>query len=106
MRIVKAQQYDEDRDALSHDWSTFSQLSGITLIYISNSNNAVSFLEEMNLDGVILSGGDSIGDTPKRDKTELEIIKYCIYNQLPIFGVCRGMQILNSFFNGSTINAT
>ena len=61
MRIIKAQNYDEERDALSHDWSTFSQLTGITLIPILNSDNVLSFLEKMNLDGVILSGGDSIG---------------------------------------------
>lgn len=104
MRIIKAQNYDEERDALSHDWSTFSQLTGITLIPILNSDNVLSFLEKMNLDGVILSGGDSIGVTPKRDKIELEIINYCINKKLPIFGVCRGMQILNSFFHGNMTN--
>ena len=47
------------------------------------------------------------GDTPKRDKTELEIINYCINKKLPIFGVCRGMQMLNSFFQGNiTTNKT
>jgi N5-(cytidine 5'-diphosphoramidyl)-L-glutamine hydrolase len=106
MRIVKDNDYHEERDALSHDWSTFSELTNMTLIHISNSKNVKSFLEQMDLDGVILSGGDNIGDTPKRDKTELEIINYCINKKLPIFGVCRGMQILNSFFQGNitTIN--
>ena len=101
MRIVKDNDYHEERDALSHDWSIFSELTGIILIHISNSKNVISFLEQMDLDGVILSGGDNIGDTPKRDKTELEIINYCINKKLPIFGVCRGMQILNSFFQGN-----
>lgn len=106
MRIVQNNDYHEERDALSHDWSLFSELSDITLIHISNSKNVVSFLKQMELDGVILSGGDNIGDTPKRDKTELEIIKYCIDKKLPIFGVCRGMQILNSFFQGNISSKT
>ena len=32
----------------------------------------------MDLDGVILSGGDNIGDFPERDRTEDEILKFVI----------------------------
>ena len=100
MRIVKAPNYDEERDALSHDWNNFSELSNIVLIHIPNLSKVISYIEELDLDGIILSGGDDIGETPKRDDTEYQIMKYCSLNRLPVFGVCRGMQIINTFFNG------
>lgn len=100
MRIVKSPNYDEERDALSHDWNKFSELSNIVLIPIPNLSKVIFYIEALNFDGIILSGGDDIGDTPKRDDTEYKIVKYCLSNNLPIFGVCRGMQIINNFFNG------
>jgi len=57
----------------------------------------------MDLDGIILSGGDNIGEFPLRDKNEDRILEYAINKKIPIFGVCRGMQIINKFFEGSII---
>ena len=54
----------------------------------------------MQLDGLLLSGGDNIGDNSDRDKTEQEIIRFGLDNNLPIFGVCRGMQAINKYFHG------
>ena len=36
-----------------------------------------------------------------RDETELNAIDYFIKNSLAVFGVCRGLQILNVFFGGT-----
>ena len=102
LRITEASNYTEKRDSLSHDWAQFLEEIDIVPILIPNTiSNINEFLENLDLDGLILSGGDNIGDTPKRDKTELEITNYCINKKLPILGVCRGMQILNSFFQGN-----
>ena len=59
----------------------------------------------MKVNGIILSGGDNIGDHPERDKTEFEVIDYAIEKKIPIFGVCRGMQILNKYFGGSVVKS-
>ncbi len=100
-RIVDAEGYKEKRDALSQDWIKFLDKSKMIPILIPNNlTNVASFLEEMNIDGIILSGGDNIGDNKDRDDTEKQIIEFGIENKLPIFGVCRGMQVLNKFFNG------
>ena len=48
-----------------------------------------------------LSGGDNIGDNVERGKTEIEMIKFAMKNKIPLFGVCRGMQLINTFFNGT-----
>ena len=76
-RIVKAINYDESRDALSHDWPKFLEKISALPIYIPNSlSNLESFLKELEFDGIILSGGDSIGKTPERDKTEKSLIDF------------------------------
>ena len=69
----------------------------------TKNNKLNEFLENLDLDGLILSGGDNIGDDQKRDQTENKIINFGLSNKLPIFGVCRGMQIINEYFGGNVI---
>ena len=55
-RIVKAINYDESRDALSHDWPKFLEKISALPIWIPNSlSNLESFLKELKFDGIILS---------------------------------------------------
>lgn len=68
-------------------------------------------------DGLILSGGPDVhpgnfgraADTAQcsidlyRDTLEFELIKYAIKREIPILGICRGLQILNVALGGSLI---
>jgi len=102
LRITNAKDYDEKRDSLSHDWPKLMEELGINIVFIPNSlKNVRSYLSELNLSGFIISGGDNIGDNVERDKTEIEMIKFAMKNKIPLFGVCRGMQIINKFFDGT-----
>ena len=97
-RLVKYEKYDEKRDIISHDWiNFFNDLNFIPVLIPNLLNDVENFLDLMNLDGIILSGGDNIGDFPERDKTENKIIEFCIRKNTPLIGICRGMQIINSF---------
>lgn len=71
-----------------------------------------AFVGEM--DGIVLQGGDDIapetyGEEPigkwrgdsARDLIELEIIEYALELNKPIFGICRGFQLLNVYFGGT-----
>ena len=67
------------------------------------------------LDGIILTGGGDIhqdhynGSThpliynvdEQRDETELAITKIILERNIPTLAICRGMQILNTFFGGT-----
>jgi N5-(cytidine 5'-diphosphoramidyl)-L-glutamine hydrolase len=102
LRIEHIQKYDEKRDAISHDWAKILSISNVFPILIPNNlKNTKYFLKTMNLDGIILSGGDNKGDDLERDNTEKEIIEFAIKAKIPLLGVCRGMQVLNDFFGGS-----
>ena len=106
-RIIHSENYIDDRDALSHDWASLLEKISIIPILIPNSLLEIEeFLDEIELDGIILSGGDNIGEFPLRDKNENKIMEYAINKKIPIFGVCRGMQIINQFFGGGIIKTT
>ncbi len=102
LRVVENTDYNEKRDALSQDWSKFFEKLEINPLLIPNTiKNISSFLEDMDVHGLILSGGDNIGDNPNRDETEQKIIDYSFAKKIPLIGICRGMQVLNTFFGGA-----
>ena len=102
LRVVNAPNYDEKRDALSHDWPTLLEKLGFNPIYIPNTLKHVDdFFSDMSLDGLILSGGDNIGENKNRDETEILLLKLAIKKKIPILGVCRGMQLINNYFGGN-----
>ena len=104
LRIVKAQNYDETRDALSHDWPQFLENLGIIPIYIPNNLlNVKNYLSAFEIDGLILSGGDNLGTDPVRDKTETELLQYAMSKNIPTLGICRGLQLINQYFGGTLL---
>lgn len=90
----------------------------ITPIIIPYTENPKKIKEYMSLvNGILLTGGGDISENhlteklsdkanslnPKRDEFEIQICKYAIKHNLPLLGICRGMQILNLSSKG-TIN--
>lgn len=50
---------------------------------------------------VLIPGGNNIGDVPERDEFEFKLIDTCFKNDIPLIGICKGMQMINVYLNGS-----
>ena len=112
LRVVEATGYVEPRDAISHDWIRFLALHGMTPLLIPNVLSApVDYIERMNVSALLLSNGNSVGpldDTERRlvgddasverDSTERALIDFAIESGMPLLGVCRGMQMIQTYF--------
>lgn len=53
---------------------------------------------------LLLCGGADIGKDPERDEKEFIWIKQALDGGHKILGICRGMQILNTYFGGTVID--
>ena len=77
LRVENILKYNEKRDAISHEWVKLIEKLDMIPIFIPNTLNDVKlFVEELELDGLILSGGDNKGDEELRDQTENILIKF------------------------------
>ena len=55
------------------------------------------------VDGIILTGGGDIGEEAVRDDFELELARLAMERDVPLLGVCRGMQVMNVARGGTLI---
>lgn len=103
MRIVENTAYPEQRDALSKDWSDYLTMifPQAVLVPIVNQPQVVSrIIQDLGIDAVIFSNGGGWEEEPQRDEAEKNIVDYCLEQDIPVLGVCRGLQILNVIFGG------
>ena len=116
MRVGVNEKYFEPRNAISFDWMNLLFDLNILPILIPNCRNAQDrYFDEIDFDGLILTGGDEIrlqhmGDVQgnkydqphfARDLMEYSLLEKAIQKQIPIIGVCRGFQLINLYFGGS-----
>lgn len=55
------------------------------------------------VDGIILAGGADYGDRPERDAFEIALTLGALDRDVPLLGVCRGMQLMNVARGGTLI---
>lgn len=58
------------------------------------SSGFKAWLDKFQPAMVVLSGGNDIGQCAERDVTENDLLHYAEDNQLPLLGICRGMQMM------------
>lgn len=101
MKIASNLRDFELRDSLAHDWHIFLQyaLPRANWLPMPNLGKKIKdYIQKWGLNGFIFTGGDDLFKWPQRDETEITILKYAMDMHLPVFGVCRGMQIIAHYF--------
>ncbi len=101
MRVVTARRYAETRDALSQDWPKFMREVLPEAIWMPLPNlgkDIVEYAGNWKLNGFIVTGGNDLFEYPQRDQTEMALIEFALSHNLPIFGICRGFQIMAHYF--------
>ncbi|MBI2339377.1 MAG: gamma-glutamyl-gamma-aminobutyrate hydrolase family protein [Deltaproteobacteria bacterium] len=93
----------ERRDQLDQRWIAFLLQCGFTPYPIPNHvRSAESLVRSIACHGILLTGGNNLldygGDAPERDETELFLLKHALDRNLPLLGICRGMQLIQHFF--------
>ena len=110
-RVENIIEYNERRDCLDQRLSSLSYHLGFIPLPLPNLHliDIQKYFDEVKLDAIILSGGNSIGAldselddiSNERDEFEFSILELAIIRKIPVFGICRGLQIINLFFGGT-----
>jgi gamma-glutamyl-gamma-aminobutyrate hydrolase PuuD len=100
-RVVVDPPHGTRRDCLDQVWPKFVLRCGLIPIPVPNSVDAALTICE-NVSGIILTGGNDLsaygGDAPDRDETETALLDLAERRDLPVVGVCRGMQMIQHRF--------
>ena len=102
-RVAVDPLYGERRDCLDQAWIKFVVTCGLTPLLVPNDEQAARRLcNAVPISGILLTGGNDLsaygGDAPERDATENTLIDIAGKLALPVFGVCRGMQMIQQRF--------
>jgi putative glutamine amidotransferase len=108
-RVFERPERNETWDCLDQRLAMLVQTIGYVPLPLSNTiENVPEYVRETKLGGVILSGGNDLTTVPdgsdtsaRRDKFETALLDYCSERGLPVFGICRGLQMLNCHFGGT-----
>ena len=102
-RVDLIENRNERRDSLDRRMVQFLLACGYLPIMLPNSLEYVQeLIRGIDYCGVLLTGGNDLmrygGDVPERDSVEVFLLEIAISKKHPIFGVCRGMQLIQDYF--------
>jgi gamma-glutamyl-gamma-aminobutyrate hydrolase PuuD len=100
---------NERRDALDQQLIRFLITCDLLPVPVPNGffNNETSidsdtalfhkWIYQISAYGIILSGGNDIGSCNERDMTEWSLMDFAISQNMPVLGICRGMQMMGHY---------
>lgn len=95
----------ETRDALDQRLIRWVLALGASPLPVPNTlGEALSgWLQRFSPVAIVLSGGNDIGTSQERDRTEAFLIDHAAATGLPLLGICRGMQMLAHHAGGALV---
>ncbi len=106
-------------DILERSYGEYFDRFDVNLIPVPNVGRVLKkYFHQLKVEGIILSGGGDVhpslygGDlaypgnySPERDETEKSLLEIAIEEDIPVLGICRGMQLINVHFGGQLIQS-
>lgn len=105
-RIDHIDEISETRDCLDQKLNLFVKVAGhipvpLPNLILNTSNNLNMWIKNLNIGGFILSGGENYNENSERDFLEFNLITYALENNIPLLGICRGMQIISKKYGAN-----
>jgi putative glutamine amidotransferase len=94
--------WDDEAVLLPRGYAQAIQRAGGIAVMLPPDPDVSGILEL--LDGLILAGGADYGVAPDRDEFEIALGLAAMEADLPLLGVCRGMQLMNIARGGTLID--
>lgn len=113
-KVVSNPNYYEISNILDFEYIRFFEDLGYQVIIVpNNTKNLEMYLELIDIELIVLSGGNNVNPSlynsidelddvfTERDETEAHLIKSAVDKSIPLLGVCRGFHMINVYFGGS-----
>lgn len=102
-RVETIASYGERRDEADQNISRlFSECGYIPVPVANNPALADEYVQRLAPSGIVLTGGNDLvkygGNAPERDEMERRLIGIAIERDIPLYGFCRGMQMILDYF--------
>ena len=99
MKLLISEREEESSDSLEREYLSFFMKHGFDVIPVPNNTKNLESLLPM-ADRIVLTGGGNVGEQKIRDEVEKKMLDFSQENNIPILGICRGFQFINSYFGG------
>lgn len=108
-RVEVVESYQERRDCADQRIASFIYACGFLPVPVPNEHKlAWELIRNIKPAGIVLTGGNSLvrygGNAPERDAMDEELIKIALLEKIPLYGFCRGMQSILSYFGNQLEN--
>ena len=103
-KILKAKSRNEINDVVDQSLIKWLLTNSYNPIIISNAlvkmpqKKIFDFFNKLKIKGIILSGGNDIRQYSSRYSMEMLLISYADKKQIPLLGICHGMQMIGIFY--------
>jgi len=102
-RVEVIESYNERRDSADQNIAKFLVACGYIPMPLCNLPELTEkLINIIKPDGILLTGGNDLqqygGNAPERDLVERQLIDISLSNDIPLLGLCRGMQVIADYF--------